>query len=176
MRILIFGSRSLTWKHEPIFGWIAQHALLAENEPLGEFIRTWAHEPASAHPDVVRTWLPDSEPLVLLNGDGPPGKERGAIGADKLAVFACMRRWDEARRRVRWFPPEPQEGETWAQAAGRRNREMVEAKPERAYCVHTDLDRSKGSSMTAELLKAAGIPFWYCKVSAAGALLSVEER
>lgn len=84
--------------------------------------------------------------------------------------------WEYPRKRVRWFPPEPHGDETWAQAAGRRNRELVGAEPERAYCVHTDLDSSKGSSMTASLLRAAGIPFWYIRVTQAGAVVSVEER
>jgi hypothetical protein len=119
--------------------------------------------------------LPGSEALTLLNGDGPPGKERGAIGADKLALLACMETWPE-RRRVRWFPPEPMDGETWAQAAGRRNREMVEARPDRVYAVHTNLDASKGSAMTASLLTSAGIPFSYVRVSAAGAVLEVTQR
>lgn len=84
--------------------------------------------------------------------------------------------WKYEKRRMRWFPPEPQGDETWAQAAGRRNREMVEAKPERVYCVHTDLDSSKGSSITASLLTSAGIPCWYIRVTQAGAVASVEER
>jgi hypothetical protein len=176
MKVLIFGSRSLTWKHVEVFSWLAQHAMLAENEPLADFIRMWAHEPSSAHPGHAWRWLPDTEPLILLNGDGPPGRERGAIGADKLALFACMRRWDEKRRRIRWFPPEPEGEETWAQAAARRNRAMVEAGPQRVYCVHTNLDASKGSSMTADFLKAAGIPFWYVQATTAGALVGVEER
>ena len=93
-----------------------------------------------------------------------------------LAVLACMESWPDDRRRMRWFPPEPQGDETWAQAAGRRNREMVETRPDRAYCIHTDLDSSRGSSMTASLLTSAGISYWYIRVSQAGALVSVERR
>lgn len=169
MRVLIFGSRSMTWKHLPIFRLVAHHALIDGPVPLGAFVATEGMD------GIELPLLPEAEPLVCLNGDGPPGKERGAIGADKLALLACMETWPE-RRKVRWFPPEPKGDETWAQAAGRRNREMVEAKPERAYCIHTDLDSSKGSSMTVDLLKSAGIPFWYIRVTQAGAVVSVEER
>lgn len=180
MKILIFGSRSLTWKHYEVMANVATHATLAEDVSLAEFITRWTkpgnllteEEKAYRYP-----WHPHDTILSLLNGDGPPGKARGAIGADKLALFACMQKWWEyPRKRVRWFPPEPQGDETWAQAAGRRNREMVEAKPDRAYCIHTDLDSSKGSSMTASLLISAGITYWYIRVSQAGALVSVERR
>lgn len=174
-RVLIFGSRSLTWRHLPVFRAVALHAMLdATDSPLPD-LAAWIPSVADQTPDAFRL-VTTTEPLVLLNGDGPPGKERGAIGADKLAVLACMEAWPEERRRMRWFPPEPQGDETWAQAAGRRNREMVEAKPDRAYCIHTDLDSSKGSSMTASLLTSAGIPFWYIRVGQAGALVSVERR
>lgn len=179
MKVLIFGSRSLSWKHLPVFRAVALHATLElgfENE---------GGVPAMSF-DLMKTligcgdddeWPRHSETMTLLNGDGPPGRERGAIGADKLAVLACMEGWPESKRRMRWFPPEPTSTtETWPQAAGRRNREMVEARPERAYCIHTSLDASKGSSMTASLLKSAGIPFWYLRVTPAGAIVSVEER
>lgn len=172
MKILIFGSRSLTWKHLPVFRALALHAMKnhAGLPALSvELTNGILAGNLSGWPDVL-------DSLILLNGDGPPGKERGAIGADKLAVLACMETWPESQRRMRWFPPEPQGDETWAQAAGRRNREMVEAKPGRAYCVHTDLDASKGSSMTASLLTSAGIPFWYIRATQAGAIVSVEER
>lgn len=176
MKVLIFGSRNLTWRHMDVMLWVATHAQLATPMPLGEFIRLWAHTPASEH-NTDWQWLPESEPLRLLNGDGPPGSSvRGAIGADKLAVFACMQRWPEKRRGMRWFPPEPKEGESWAQAAGRRNAEMVATKPDRVYCVHENLDASKGSSMTAKMLTEAGIRFWLVTVSQAGAVLKVEER
>lgn len=176
MRILIFGSRSLPWKHLPVFRALALHAYMEDTSgPLPD-LATWLPSEIEHAGEASYRLCMASGPLVLLNGDGPPGKERGAIGADKLAVLACMEAWPEGQRRMRWFPPEPQGDETWAQAAGRRNREMVEAKPERAYCVHTDLDASKGSSMTASLLKSAGIPFWYVRVSQAGSVVSVEER
>lgn len=181
MKVLMFGSRSLTWKHLPVFRALALHATLdlhpydtdaVPEMSLGllEFMMRGGDD---EWPRVTRG---GGTTLTLLNGDGPPGKERGAIGADKLAVLACMEAWPEDNRRMRWFPPEPQGSETWAQAAGRRNREMVAAVPDRAYCVHTDLDSSKGSSMTAGFLKDAGLSFWYVRVSQAGALVSVEER
>lgn len=164
----MFGSRNLTWKHLPIFSSLADCSMQASPLPVDVLLNVSLDLRRSAY-------IPENEPLVLLNGDGPPGKTRGAVGADKLALLACMSRWPE-RRRVRWFPPEPQEGETWPQAAGRRNREMVEARPDRAYCVHTDLDSSKGSRMTADLLTAAGLNYWYVRVSEAGAVLEVTLR
>lgn len=180
MKVLIFGSRSLTWKHYEVMCHVATHATLAENVPFAAFVERWTK------PGNLLTleeaayrfqWHPHDTTITLLNGDGPPGKERGAIGADKLALFACMQKWWEyPGKRVRWFPPESKDGETWAQAAGRRNREMVEARPERVYCIHTNLEASKGSSMTAGLLTSAGIPFWNIRVTPAGAVVSVEER
>jgi hypothetical protein len=164
-RILIFGSRSLTWKHLPVMRLVASHAALVTPPPLEE----WLTASGVTRPVEL---LPG--PLQLLNGDGPPGKERGAIGADKLAVLACMEAWPEGRRRMRWFPPEPVGNESWAEAAGRRNREMVEARPDRAYCIHTNLEASIGSSMTASLLIAAGIAYWHVWVSQAGGIVSVE--
>lgn len=182
MRVLIFGSRSLTWKHLPVFRALALHATLDlypydtdAVPPLS--LGLIDHLLCGGDDEWPRVWRGDDAfRLTLLNGDGPPGKERGAIGADKLAVLACMEAWPENARRMRWFPPESQGDETWAQAAGRRNRDMVEAKPDRAYCVHTDLDASRGSSMTASLLTSAGIPYWYIRVTQAGAVASVEQR
>lgn len=181
MRVLIFGSRSLTWKHHGVMSHVATHAMLAENLPFAAFVERWTKPGNLLTPEELthrHVWLPEDTVLTLLNGDGPPSSTtRGAIGADKLAVFACMEEWWKyQRKRLRWFPPPPVDVETWAQAAGRRNREMVAAVPDRTYCVHTDLDSSKGSSMTAGLLKEAGLPFWYVHVSQAGALVSVEER
>lgn len=174
MRVLVFGSRNLTWKHLRMMRPLASHAAreacdlalwleqafqVARNDSL------WGTVPE----------LPESEPLVLLHGDGPPGRTPGAIGADKLAELACMEAWPE-RRRVRRFPVEQRPGESWGQAADRRNGEMVAARPHRAYCVHTDLDASKGSSITAGYLTAAGIPYWYVRVTPAGELVSVAQR
>jgi hypothetical protein len=70
VKICMFGSRSLTWKRLPIFRALAQHALLGGPVPLGAFLQE--QEAMS---------LPASEPLCLLNGDGPPGKVRGAVVA-----------------------------------------------------------------------------------------------
>ena len=178
MRVLIFGSRSLTWKHLPIFRAVALHSTLSlgfENEPGGVPAmseRLIGHLMSGGDDE----WPRHEHHLVLINGDGPPGKERGAIGADKLAVLACMEGWREDRRRIRWFPPDPEAGETWGQAAGRRNRQMVEMQPHRSYCIHTDLDSSKGSSMTASMLTGRGQGFWYIRVSAVGGLLEVQRR
>lgn len=170
MKVLIFGSRSLTWKYLPVFRALASLALFKDPPPPGPWMLDgdddgWRGE-----------YLPKDVPSNLLNGDGPPGKERGAIGADKLALLACMEAWPEARRRIRWFPPEPKPGETWAMAAARRDIEMAEARPDRAYCVHTDLDASKGSIITARALTERGIPYVYVRVTQAGALVSVETR
>lgn len=180
MRVLIFGSRSLTWKHYDAMRHIATHATLAEDIPYADFVRRWTTPSNQLTGEELQyryPWHPEDTVLTLLNGDGPPGKERGAIGADKLAMFACMREWWKyPKKRVRWFSPEPKDGETWAQAAARRNREMVEAKPQRAYCIHTNLDASKGSAMTADMLKQAGIQFWLITVKPSGEVVSVEVR
>lgn len=176
-RILMFGSRSLTWHHLPVFRALALHATLDihpyDADPVPRMSMDLLHFLMAGGDD---EWPRHRDSLVLLNGDGPPGRERGAVGADKLALLACMEAWPEDSRRVRWFPPEPKAGETWAQAAARRNREMVEAKPHRVYCVHSNLNASKGSSMTAGFLKEAGIPFWLVTITPAGAVVSVEER
>jgi hypothetical protein len=118
--------------------------------------------------------------LVLLNGDGPPGKERGAVGADKLALLACMEAWPEEQRRIRWYKPEEVQkahpGMSWGEAAAVRDIAMAEARPERAYCVHADLDNSRDSIITARALLERGLPCWYVRTTPAGALVSVEER
>lgn len=171
MRVLIWGSRNLTWKHLPVFRSLARHALLGEPVPLGAFLS----EPQAI--SLLLELLPEDEPLVLLNGDGPPGRTPGAIGADKLAMLACMEAWPE-RRRVRWYPPEKfQVGDmTWAQGAAARNVAMAAAKPDRAYVVHEDLDASRGSIITAQALTERGTPYWYVRVSPAGGVISVEFR
>lgn len=176
MKVLIWGSRNLTSKHLPLFRGLARYAMLEVPPPLGAWILD-AEDGAWRRP-----WLPDSSPLILFNGDGPPGsKVRGAVGADKLALLACMETWPE-RRRVRWFPPEPKrdatgkEVETWAQAAARRDVEMAEARPDRAFCIHENLDSSRGSIITANALTRLGLRFHYLKVTPAGDLVSVEQR
>jgi hypothetical protein len=174
MKVLMFGSRALTWKHLHVFEDLAWHSVLIDPCPLPEFIR-WIHlspAPAEGGPR-----YDEVQAATLINGDGPPGKGRGAIGADKVAVLACMRKWwKQEKRHVRWFPPEPWDGETWGQAAARRDIEMAEARPDRAYCVHTDLDASKGSIITAWALADRGIRFWYVRVTMAGDIVSMEER
>jgi hypothetical protein len=181
MRVLMFGSRSLSWKHLPVFRALALHATLS-----------LVHDECGGVPpmslDLMRflmaggddEWQRHGELMALLNGDGPPGKDRGAVGADKLALLACMEAWPETMRRVRWFKPEElqakQPGVSWAQAAAMRDVAMAEARPDRAYVVHTDLDSSRGSIITARALTERGLPFWYCRVTPAGALVSVEER
>jgi hypothetical protein len=173
MRVLMFGSRSLTWKHLPVFRALAPHACIDGPLPLGAFLQE--PEFAAGMCETV------SDTITLLNGDGSPGKERGAVGADKLALLACMEAWPMERRRVRWFKPEDDPEYkagtvTWGQAAARRDVAMADARPERAYCVHTDLDASKGSIITARALTERGIRFWYVRVTMAGDVVSVEER
>lgn len=180
MKVLFWGSRNLTWKHLPGMRVLASHALLLHPPLLPDFIRRWT-APGEEAGTPPWAWLPESETVTLLNGDGPPGRTRGAVGADKLALLACMERWPEAQRRVRWFPPEPKEKpgggmETWAEAAARRDVEMAAALPERAYCMHTDVDSSRGSIITARALTERRISWWYCRVSASGELLAVEQR
>ena len=86
-----------------------------------------------------------------------------------------MERWPQ-RRKLRRYPATPEGTESWGQAAARRNAEMVAAKPHRVFCVHTNLDASKGSAMTSDMLKRAGIRFHLVTVTQAGAVVSVEER
>lgn len=177
MRVLIWGSRNLTWKHLPIMRKVATHAVLEGPPPLDEWLELMSGPDSSRF---AISPLPDSESLQLINGDGPPGKSRGAVGADKLALLACMERWPE-RRRVKWFAPEPKvkpDGaeESYSEALARRSVEMADARPERAYVLHEDLDSSRGSSITARRLTRLGIRFSYIQVSGAGAVLSVDER
>lgn len=177
MRVLIFGSRSLTWRHLEVMRLVASHSIREEASDL----RGWMETATKVDEEESRfAWaaplVPDSEPLVLIHGDGPPGGSVPcAIGADRLSELACMEKWPE-RRRVRRFPVEQRDGESWGHAAARRNAAMVAARPHRAYCIHTDLDSSTGSRMTAEMLQNATIRFWYVRVTQAGAVLSVESR
>lgn len=152
MRLLVFGSRNLTTRHLP-----AMRSFLSLDRLA------------------VDGWWTVGGPVTLIHGDGPPGKTPGAVGADKLAEIAASLEWPDTRR-CRRFPPEQQEGESWGVAAARRNAAMVAMRPDRALCFHTDLDRSKGSAMTAEFLKKAGLGYRYVRLSGAGDVLSVEER
>lgn len=151
-RLLVFGSRNLTARHLPVMRDYMELARLQSEE-----------------------WWTPGDGVLLIHGDGPPGKTPGAVGADKLAEVAASLEWPDTRR-CRRFPPTLIGDESWAQAAGRRNAEMVALRPDRALCFHENLDMSKGSSITAECLKRAGIPFRYVRLSGAGAVLSVEER
>lgn len=152
MRLLVFGSRNLTVRCLPLLrGYMSLDRLIQEE------------------------WWRIEAPLLLIHGDGPPGKTPGAIGADKLAEVAASLEWPDTRRGRR-FPPEQQGEESWGAAAARRNAAMVAAKPDRVLCFHENLDMSKGSAMTAEMLKAAAIPFRYVRVTSAGELVSVEDR
>lgn len=178
MKVLIFGSRSLTWKHLPVFRALALHAVVDFSADGGFSPRAVLDALLAGAPPT--TWHRISGSLTLINGDGPPGKERGAVGADKLALLACMEAWPEAQRRVRWFKPEEvQKADptiSWARAAAARDIAMADATPDRSYVVHTDLDSSRGSIITAQALTERGLPFWHVRVTQAGALVSVEER
>lgn len=152
MKCLFFGDRNLTWRHLPVMRALARHAIMEASPDL----RGWL-VPALADTDALewrQRYIPDSEPLVCIHGDGPPGTSTpGAIGADKLAELACMETWPE-RRRARRFPPDVKPGAThneWAAAAAKRNAQMVAMKPDRVYAVHLNLDSSKGSSAGAVL-------------------------
>lgn len=181
MRVLMWGSRNLTWKHLPVFRALALHSTLSlvhdecggvppMSIELIRFLIGGGDDELPRHGDA----------LTLVNGDGPPGKERGAVSADKLALLACMETWPESQRRVRWFTVEDAMKRnpdlTWAHAAAVRDVAMAEARPARAYCVHTDLDSSKGSIITARALTERQVPFWYVRVTMAGVVVSVEEK
>lgn len=179
MRVLFFGSRSLTWKHLGVMRALALHATLETSPECSPAV-----PPMSL--DLVRflmaggddEWprLSGSEPLVLIHGDRPPGERVPcAIGADRLAELACMESWP-ARRSVRRIRLKQEPGETAAQAESRRNGGMVASRPHRAYVVHTDLNSSQESANTASFLKAAGIAFHYVRVTQAGDIVSVELR
>lgn len=187
-RLLVFGSRNLTARHLPAM----RRFIAAESLWVTKWVRCeeeGSREVSGPLPlDLVmrardstdiQNLLPDDASrhgsLLLIHGDGPPGKTPGAVGADKLAEVAASLEWPDTRR-CRRFPPEQQEGESWGQAAARRNAAMVAMRPDRALCFHTDLDRSKGSAMTAEFLKKAGLGYRYVKLSSAGEVLAVEER
>jgi hypothetical protein len=116
-----------------------------------------------------------AQPLILIHGDGPPGRAPGAIGADKLSEVAASLDWPEWKR-LRRFPPTPQPGETWAEAALRRNREMVAMKPGRAICFHTDPNLGTGSAYTARLLQEAGIKFRVVLMKTSGEVVEVQAQ
>jgi hypothetical protein len=179
MRLLVFGSRNLTARHLGVMRrFILAAVLYRWNEergpiPLERILAARdSHDIAGMVPDDARFC---EGVLWLHHGDGPPGRTPGAVGADKLAEVAASLEWPETRR-VKRFPPNPEGGETWAHAAARRNAEMVATRPDVALCLHENLDMSKGSAMTAEFLKRAGIGYRYVRVTGAGAVVSVEDR
>lgn len=176
MRLLCFGSRSLTARHLPAMRW---HMLAAASY-------TWTYRGteeivAPVPLDWIGPELRTREDmrfhsaLTLIHGDGPSGKVRNSIGADKLSTVAALLEWPSGWR-ARAFPPEPMAGETWAAAAGRRNREMVEAFPDFALCFHTDPNLGKGSVITARLLTEAKIRWRLVLLKASGEVIKTEER
>jgi hypothetical protein len=73
MRILVFGSSSLTAKHLRV---------------VREYLRDLLEE------------LPEGEKIVLTHTDRAPGKAKGAIGAARLAEVAAMDVWPNETRRL----------------------------------------------------------------------------
>lgn len=176
MRLLVFGSRNLTARHLPAMRrFIAAEGCYVHNGQFGPVASELILSCRDSHDLMSYNQIQFHDALTLLHGDGPPGKTPGAVGADKLAEVAASLEWPDTRR-CRRFPPEHGEGESWGQAAARRNAAMVALRPDRALCFHTDLDRSRGSAMTADFLKRAGLGYRYIKLSSAGEVLTVEER
>lgn len=173
MKVLFFGDRGLTEAHMPVMRAIAFHASLEASPPLGP----WLDAYLKGYTQRLFRVLPESEPLILIHGAGPGIGSDEAEGADWLAERACKEMWPEGRRRLRRYPAEDfARDESWGRGAYRRNRAMAEAKPDRAYCVHRDLDGSKGSAMMARFLHEARISIWHVQVNDAGEVLTVEER
>jgi len=190
VKVLVFGSRNLTARHLPAMRkFIATESMQKwvmledQNAPEG-----WVERPMPLPLELImrardsgdiQSLMPDDAVglgrITLIHGDGPPGKTPGAVGADKLAEIAASLEWPDTRR-CRRFPPEQGPDESWGQAAARRNAAMVALRPDRALCFHTDLDRSRGSAMTAEFLTKAGLHYRNVKLSNAGEVLTVEER
>lgn len=176
MKVLVFGSRNLTARHLPAMRkFIAAEGCYVHDGQFGPVASDVILSCQTSDDLMGFDQIQFHDGLVLIHGDGPPGKTPGAVGADKLAEVAASLEWPDTRR-CRRFPPDPAEGESWGVAAARRNAVMVAMRPDRALCFHTDLDRSRGSAMTAEFLTRAGIGYRYVKVSNAGEVLSVEER
>jgi hypothetical protein len=71
VRVLVFGSCSLTAKHLPA---------------VRDYLR-----------DIAET-LGEGEKLVLVHEDRPPGKAKGAIGAARLSEVAAMDAWPKEAR------------------------------------------------------------------------------
>lgn len=152
MRVLVFGSRNLGARH-----------LNAMVETLA-----WAVREAAAE-----------EKLVLVHGVGPRGKRPGAIGADMLSEVAALLAWRGRPRGVRRVPVAPQAGESWAQAAARRNLAMVAMKTELSLCFHTDERLGRGSLITAQALEAnrpEGSRYLLVLLNEQGTILRKEQR
>lgn len=152
MRVLVFGSRSLGVRHLDV---------------MVERLEA-----------VAQVALP-GKPLVLVHGAGPPGKAPGAIGADMLSEVAAHLAWRGHAWAVRRYPVEPVGAETWAQAARRRNLEMVRSQPDMALCFHTDEGLGRGSRHTARALeeaRPAGSRYLLVLMTAAGAVAREEQR
>lgn len=176
-KILVFGSRSLTARHLPAMRW---HMLAAASytwtyrgteEVVSPIPLGWIGPELRAREEDMRF----HSALTLIHGDGPPGKVPGCVGADRLSEIAASLEWPETRR-VRRFPPEPMAGETWAAAAGRRNREMVDARPDFAICFHADPNLGRGSAITARLLTEAKIRWRLVLMKANGEIVKIEDR
>jgi hypothetical protein len=154
--ILLFGSSGLTYKH----------------------LRTVASE---LDMEKMRAWGVDfSRGVRIVNGDGPPSNRgvdrRGTIGADRLVLCALQLAWDGVNIRMSWHPVRQQQGETWGEAAIRRDREMAALRPDRALCFHTDPNLGKGSAVTAHALQQNGVPLRVVLMTEAGALVDVSDR
>lgn len=183
MKVLFFGSRNASPKWLDVARACVRHACLAEPPPLDEWVAASTGVLGlRAHAHALSTRLVGEDtPLRFLHGDGPPGDAKPGkgcpLGVDRLSEVAVVL---EAPRhaRVTRFPVQQGEGESWALAAARRNRAMAAALPDRVYCLHTDLDSSKSSRMTAGFLhdRAFRRPFFYVRLTAGGKLVSVEER
>lgn len=168
MKVLVFGSRNLTARHLPAMRW---HLLAAIVEPRPlEFATLEDIRDGLDHQSF--TWRRD---LLLVHGDGPPGKTRNAIGADKLSVVSASLEWPSGWK-CRTHPPTPQAGETWAAAAVRRNSALVAERTDVALCFHTDPHLGRGSADTARKLTAAGIRFRVVLMDEMGKVLEVVER
>lgn len=149
MTLLVFGSRNLGARHLRALTSVLSRVA----ETVGQDVK-----------------------LVLVHGDGPPGTQPGAIGADKLSEAAASMAWEGRPRSVRRFPANwKQEG---ADAGPRRNRRMAQEtpKPYRAICFHMDPELGQGSKGMAYELRRAGVPYLLVLLGAQGEIIREEER
>jgi hypothetical protein len=174
LSVLVFGFRNLTARHLPAMRWHILAAVLYRfDESMGPIPLEWIDDSLPHRvPDDARF---HEGPLLLIHGDGPPGKRFCAIGADKLSVVAASLEWPSGWK-CRTHPPTPQAGETWAAAAMRRNSALVAERPDVALCFHTDPCLGRGSADTARKLTAAGIHFRVVLMDETGKVLEVVER